>query len=220
VVPTVGRSGAFDDSKPLPPSQMCRRADTSDASGIETIHRASSRLNDVDDEAFLRETLGSMDLVYNIARRVVPRREDAEDLVQETYLAAYKAWQQERRPRKAAPWLATICLNLARSGYRHRARRPQEIPWEEMAPFEAGEDPAHEAIAELSRKALYRALWTLSDEQRLAIALVDLCGFSTVEAARVAGVPRGTILSRLHRGRKALAALLKGALDEAEEREP
>ena len=55
----------------------------------------------MDDEEFLRETLGSMDHVYNIARRMVPRREDAEDLVQETYLAAYRAWVDHRRPRKA-----------------------------------------------------------------------------------------------------------------------
>src|SRR5712692_3192210 len=82
-----------------------------------------------------------MDLVYNIARRMVPRREDAEDLVQETYLAAFRAWQDHRRPRKVEPWLATICLNLGRSGYRHRARRPREVSWDEMASLQAQPDP-------------------------------------------------------------------------------
>ena len=163
---------------------------------------------DVTNEEFLRTTMPSMDLVYNIARRIVPRREDAEDLVQETYLAAFRAWQDHRRPRKAEPWLATICLNLGRSGYRHRARRPQEVGWEEMASFPTEEDPETEAIAALDRSRVHRALWQISEDHRLAIALVDLGGFSTKEAARVLGVPRGTILSRLHRGRKALAVIL------------
>ncbi len=159
-------------------------------------------------EEVLRITMPSMDLVYNIARRIVPRREDAEDLVQETYLAAFRAWQDHRRPRKVEPWLATICLNLGRSGYRHRARRPQEVSWEEMASFQADVDPETETLAALDRSRVHKALWQISEEQRLAIALVDLGGFSTKEAAKILGVPRGTILSRLHRGRKALAVVL------------
>lgn len=161
-----------------------------------------------DDEEFLQATLGAMDLVYNIARRVVPGREDARDLVQETYVAAFKAWRDRRRPRKVEPWLATICLNLARSEFRRRAARPQEVPWDEAAVGSAPDDPEREAIAELDRRALHRAMWALPEEQRVAIALVDLGGFSTVEAAAIMGTPRGTVLSRLHRGRRALAALL------------
>jgi RNA polymerase sigma-70 factor (ECF subfamily) len=156
----------------------------------------------VSNEDFLQATMGAMDLVYNVARRMVPCREDAEDIVQETYLAAYRAWQdRRRRPRHVEPWLATICLNLARSSYRHRSRRPQEVAWEEMAPFGSGDDPEAEALAVLDRRAVHRAMWSLSEEQRTAIALVDLGGLSTVEAARIMGTPRGTVLSRLHRGR-------------------
>src|SRR5712691_9572596 len=107
-----------------------------------------------------------MDLVYNIARRMGPRREDAEDLVQETYLAAFRAWQDHRRPRKVEPWLATICLNLGRSSYRHRARRPQEVPWEETAAFVADSDPASAAFASIQRDRVHRALWRISEEQR------------------------------------------------------
>ncbi len=165
-------------------------------------------------EEFLRATMPSMDLVYNIARRIVPRREDAEDLVQETYLAAFRAWQDHRRPRKVEPWLATICLNLGRSGYRHRARRPQEVPWEEMSSLPMEADTEAAAIAAHDRSSVHRALWQISEEHRLAITLVDLGGFSTKEAAAILRVPRGTILSRLHRGRKALAVVLSGdALD-------
>jgi RNA polymerase sigma-70 factor, ECF subfamily len=171
----------------------------------------------MDNEEFLRVTLPALDLVYNLARRVVPREMDAEDLVQETYLAALGAWRDRRRPRRVEPWLATICLNLARSGYRHRARRPQEVPWEDLAPVASEADPADQVVAALDRRAVHDAMWALSDGQRIAVALVDLCGFSVADAARVMRCPKGTVLSRLHRGRKALARLLK---EEAEERKP
>ncbi len=178
----------------------------------------------VDEQEFLNATLPAMDLVYNVARRAVPRREDAEDLVQETYLAAFRAWRDRRRPDRVEPWLATICLNLARSGYRARARRPKEVPWEEPGQDEpvldsaavSGADPEAQALAMCDRRMLHRALWRLSEEQRLAVALVDLSGFTTTEAARILGVPKGTVLSRLHRGRRALAARLRDPAEEAE----
>ena len=78
-------------------------------------------------------TLPAMDMVHAIARRAVPSVEDAKDLVQETYLAAFRAWADERKPRKVEPWLATICLNLARSRFRSQRRRPQEVPLVDMA---------------------------------------------------------------------------------------
>src|SRR2546422_9564083 len=81
-------------------------------------------------EEFLNSTMGAMDLVYNIARRMVPGVEDARDLVQETYLAAFAAWTRGRKPDRVEPWLATICLNLARSSYRRHSHRPKELPLE------------------------------------------------------------------------------------------
>jgi RNA polymerase sigma-70 factor (ECF subfamily) len=170
----------------------------------------------VENEEFLKATLGAIDLVYNIARRVAPRREDAEDLVQETYLAAFRAWQARRRPQKIEPWLATICLNLARSSYRSRARRPREVVWEELSTFPSDADAEDEALARLDRRAVHEALWKLGEQQRVAIALVDLAGFSTLEAARILRVPKGTVLSRLHRGRKVLASLLGEDVEERE----
>src|SRR2546427_11997850 len=79
-------------------------------------------------EEFLSSTMGAMDLVYNIARRMVPSVEDAQDLVQDTYLAAFAAWVKGRKPDRVEPWLATICLNLARSRYRRDTRGPREGP--------------------------------------------------------------------------------------------
>src|SRR3989442_2227510 len=161
--------------------------------------------------------MGAMDLVYNIARRMVPGAEDARDLVQETYLAAYAAWAKGRKPDRVEPWLATICLNLARSSFRRRSHRPQEVPLERAHSTAGPSDPERAALASMDAAALRRAMWSLDEGQRVAIALVDIAGFSTAEAAAVMGTPRGTVLSRLHRRRRSLAALLE---DEVREREP
>jgi RNA polymerase sigma-70 factor (ECF subfamily) len=170
-------------------------------------------------EEFLHATMVAMDLVYNLARRFTERAEDTEDLVQETYLAAYRAWHEHRRPRRVEPWIATICLNLGRSRYRESVRRPVEVSIEDRD-FRAPEvgDPESAAEAAMDREALYEAMQRLPQDQRVAIALVDLAGLSTAEAARAMATPRGTVLSRLHRGRRGLAALLWSEVRGVEER--
>jgi RNA polymerase sigma-70 factor (ECF subfamily) len=153
--------------------------------------------------------LGAMDLVYNLSRRFADRVEDTEDLMQETYLAAFRAWRDQRRPGRVEPWIATICLNLGRSRYRTKGSRPIEVQIEDRD-FRAPDvtEPELAAEATMDREALHQAMWRLPEEQRVAITLVDLAGLSTAEAARAMGTPRGTVLSRLHRGRRGLAALL------------
>ncbi len=148
-----------------------------------------------------------MDMVYALARRAVSG-DDVEDLVQDTFLAAYRAWVSDRRPERVEPWLATICLNLARSRYRARRRRPAEVPLQAADRLEAAEDPAERALAAVDAEAVHLAMWALPEEQRTAIALVDLADMSVLDAAAVMGTPKGTLLSRLHRGRRALATML------------
>lgn len=168
-----------------------------------------------DQDEFLRATMGAMDLVFNLSRRLTDRRQDAEDLVQDTFLQAFRAWKDHRRPKRVEPWLATICLNLARSRYRARARRPADVPLEEwMAEARSSADPESLAVGEIEREQLHRAMHELPQEQRVAITLVDLSGCSTYEAAEIMGTPRGTVLSRLHRGRRALARLLGDRVEE------
>jgi RNA polymerase sigma-70 factor, ECF subfamily len=159
------------------------------------------------DEEFQRLTLPALDLVHNLARRFVRERADAEDLVQETYLRAWAAWSSGRRPRRVEPWLATICLNAGRDRAR-RATTRLETPAAAIADLPDAVDVAEEAIARVHRALVDRALWALPDEQRVAIALMDLAGLTAAEVAKVTGSPRGTVLARVHRGRKALARLV------------
>jgi RNA polymerase sigma-70 factor (ECF subfamily) len=161
------------------------------------------------EEEFQRLTLPALDLVHNLARRFVRDRSDAEDLVQETYLRAWAAWRSGRRPRRVEPWLATICLNAGRDRARRAATRP-ETPLAMAAPLDPPDsiDVAEQAIDRVHRGLVERALWALPAEQRVAIALMDLGGLTAAEVARMTGSPRGTVLARVHRGRKTLARLV------------
>jgi len=163
---------------------------------------------------FLETTLPSLDLVYNLARRLVDAK-DVEDVVQETFTRAFESWASGRLPRKVEPWIATICLNTGRSWLR-RASNRREIP-SEPDPKLAGEhDVAKEAIGNVRREAVHAGLWELPEEQRIAITLMDLDGFTAAEVARITGSPRGTVLARVHRGRKKLAVILEEEVDRIE----
>lgn len=160
-------------------------------------------------DEFLAATLPCLDLVYNLARRSMPDPDLVDDLVQETYMRAYDAWRSRRRPRRVEPWLATICLNAGRSYWR-RASTRREVATEEvdLGTTTAPEDVEESAIGRLRAEAVHEALWELSEEQRIAITLMDLNGFTLNEIVKSTGWPRGTVLSRLHRGRKRLAHVL------------
>ncbi len=140
---------------------------------------------------FLRATLPALDLVHNLARRLVPGRADAEDLVQETYLRAWQAWTAGRPPRRVEPWLATICLNLGRDRARRAATR-LEVAVEALDDLPDATDVEAEAIAHTRRAQVQRALWALPEPQRVAVTLMDLGGFTAAEPwpSRCASWPR------------------------------
>jgi RNA polymerase sigma-70 factor, ECF subfamily len=165
-------------------------------------------------DEFLDATLPALDLVYNLARRLLDPR-DVEDVVQETFTRAFEAWSSGRRPRKVEPWLATICLNTGRSWLR-RASNRREVPAEPDPAMPGGEDVARDAIGNVRKDAVHAALWELPEEQRIAITLMDLAGFTASEVARIMGSPRGTVLARVHRGRKRLARILEKEADQVE----
>jgi len=103
----------------------------------------------------------------------------------------------------------TICLNTSRSWYRRDAARPELLTSDPAGTLAATTDPSAEAIGRIRAEAVHEALWTLPEVQRVAITLMDLSGFTAQEVARLTGAPRGTVLARVHRGRKALAAVLR-----------
>jgi RNA polymerase sigma-70 factor, ECF subfamily len=159
------------------------------------------------EDAFLQATQPAVDLVYNLARRLAAEPHDAEDLVQETYLRAWRAWRSGTRPRRVEPWLATICLNLGRDRARWDARHP-ETPTDDLGWRLPGANDVAATAAD--RVDVVAALAALPEMQRIAVILSDMCGLTGREVARVTGCPLGTALARIHRGRQALAAQLGG----------
>lgn len=158
-------------------------------------------------DEFLEVTLPALDLVFNLARRLLKDPDEADDLVQETYLKALQAWNRGAHPRNVQAWMATICLNTGRNWLR-RASSRYEVPSVDRPEQATGTDIEAEALAAVQREQVHEALWKLPEEQRIAITLMDLDGFTAAEVARLTGSPRGTVLSRVHRGRKRLASLL------------
>ncbi len=173
-----------------------------------------------DHRAFLDATLPYLDVVYQVARQAARDGVEPEDLVQETYLRAYAAFGRYRGGSMRA-WLAAICLNAARSEARRRRRRPWEVPslalldalplTQAASRQEEAPDVADVVIAGLDAQAVSRCLALLPDEQRLSIVLMDVAGYTARETAEVLGCLRGTVLARVHRGRRRLAQLLAEA---------
>lgn len=159
-------------------------------------------------QAFLEATLPHLDVVYRVARHAGRDHHRAEDVVQETYLRAYAGFAGHRGPSTRA-WLVAICLNLVRSEERRRARRVVEAPPAEADVYPAaGRDVADEVLAGLDGERVTRALQRLPEEQRRAIVLMDLAGFTAAEVAAQLGCSRNTVLSWVHRGHRRLAALV------------
>ncbi len=168
---------------------------------------------------FLDATLPHVDVVYQVARHAAVPGQEPEDLVQETYLRAYAAFGSYRGGSMRA-WLAAICLNAARSQARRRKRRPREVPaqalldtlpWAGGSGREGVPDVADVVIAGLDAQAVSRCLALLPEPQRVCIVLMDVAGYTAREAAEALGCPRGTVLARVHRGRRRLAQLLDQA---------
>jgi RNA polymerase sigma-70 factor (ECF subfamily) len=172
-----------------------------------------------DHREFLDATIPYLDAVWQVARHAAGDGQDPEDLVQETYLRAYAGFGSYRGGNTRA-WLAAICLNAARSQARRRRRRPWELagptpldvlPRSRTDGAEGVADVADVVIAGLDAAAVFRCLALLPEPQRLCIVLVDVAGYTAREAAEALGCPRGTVLARVHRGRRRLAQALAEA---------
>jgi RNA polymerase sigma-70 factor, ECF subfamily len=161
-----------------------------------------------EDRAFADEALSYIDALYGTALRLTRRPQDAEDLVQETYLKAFRASAQFQRGTNLKAWLFTILHNTFRNMRRHDVRNPVDVNSEtvELAADQRGDEQTPEQL--LSRATLdsdlQEALDGLPDAFRQAVWLRDVEEFSYAEIARIVDVPIGTVMSRISRGRRML----------------
>src|SRR4029453_11752838 len=150
--------------------------------------------------------------LYWLARRLV--RDGAEDLVQETLLRAYRSYGTLRQDTAAGPWLKRILVNAFRDQLRPQARPPQELPVDQVEDFSLYQpliehDPLpysdtlhHDYLRAFAKEDVREVLLRLPEIYRAPLVLRYMDGFATKEIARLLDVPLGTVLARLHRGRK------------------
>src|ERR671910_1536191 len=167
---------------------------------------------------FEEEALELSDQVYRVARRLVGSREEAEDLVQDAYARAFRSWRSFRPGTNLRAWLFRILTNLNIDRGRREQRAPDTQPIEEGDYFlynkleETGAADDEERVVErLSQEGVVHALSSVPHDFRDVIVLVDIGEFSYQEAAQILDIPIGTVMSRLHRGRR----ILKSELAEA-----
>src|SRR5436305_11478046 len=162
---------------------------------------------------FEEEALQLSDQVYRVARRMTGSREEAEDLVQDTYARAFRAWQQYQPGTNLRAWLLRILTNLNIDRGRKVQRTPDVQPLEEGDYFlynkleqSTGEANLDEerVLQRLSQDDVVDALASVPHNFRDVIVLVDIGDFSYQDAAQILDIPIGTVMSRLHRGRRIL----------------
>jgi RNA polymerase sigma-70 factor, ECF subfamily len=164
---------------------------------------------------FEEEALELSDQVYRVARRIAGSRDEADDLVQQTYERAFRAWRQYTPGTNLRAWLLRILTNLNID----RGRRQQRTPQTTSLDNEAGdyflynklesqvpdENPDEERVLErLSQDSIVDALAEVPHDFRDVIVLVDIGEFAYADAAQILDIPIGTVMSRLHRGRRIL----------------
>ena len=160
---------------------------------------------------FEEEALELSDQVYRVARRLVSSRDEAEDLVQETYARAFRNWRSYQPGTNMRAWLFRILTNLNIDRGRREQRSPDLQPIEEGDYFlynrleeSGGVDDDQRIVERLSQDGVVQALAALPHDFRDVLVLVDIGEFSYKDAAQILDIPVGTVMSRLHRGRRIL----------------
>src|SRR2546426_2795296 len=160
---------------------------------------------------FEEEALELSDQVYRVARRLVSSREEAEDLVQETYARAFRSWRSFTPGTNLRAWLLRILTNLNIDRGRRAQRAPDQQPLEESDYFlynrleaTTGETEEEQVLQRLSQDHVAEALSAVPHDFRDVVVLVDIGDFSYADAAQILDIPIGTVMSRLHRGRRIL----------------
>ena len=163
---------------------------------------------------FEEEALELSDQVYRVARRLVGSREEADDLVQQTYERAFRSWRQYTPGTNLRAWLLRILTNLNIDRGRREQRTPQTTSIDEAGDYflynklesaVSDENTDEERVLErLSQESIVDALSEVPHDFRDVVVLVDIGEFSYADAAQILDIPIGTVMSRLHRGRRIL----------------
>ncbi|GAA0212760.1 sigma-70 family RNA polymerase sigma factor [Corynebacterium riegelii] len=173
---------------------------------------------------FTEEAMPLLDQLYGGALRMTRNPQDAEDLLQETYLKAYNAFDSFKPGTNLKAWLYRIMTNTYINNYRKMKRRPLETSAEDVTDSQLYTSSSHdstglesaevEALKMMPNSRISDALNSLNEDYRMVVYYADVEGLAYKEIAEVMEIPLGTVMSRLHRGRKQLREMLKDVAHE------